>query len=141
MAPLHGRTVHPSLAHSWEPRGAMRTSPGGGNVASSSASFFGCFVSTAWPLTRLSLRLCNQLYGLCREEGFFLGLPGIATTDFLWQESVLLTVRSAPGEKLNATVCHSMQWPCGHSFNDGTKPLCLASLALRSCTDPLDRLS
>ena len=30
-----------------EPRGAMRTSPGGGNVTSSSASFFGCFVFTA----------------------------------------------------------------------------------------------
>ena len=52
-------------------------------------------------MIRLSLRLCNQLYGLCCEKGFFLGLPGIATTDFLWQESELLTVRSAPGEKLN----------------------------------------
>ena len=30
---------HPSLAHSWEPRGARRTSPGGGDVACSSASF------------------------------------------------------------------------------------------------------
>ena len=50
---------------------------------------------------RLSLRLCNQLYGLCCEKGLFLRLPGTATTDFLWQESDLLTVRSAPGEKLN----------------------------------------
>ena len=143
MAPLHGRTVHPSLAHSWEPRGAMMN-PHWGRECS-------IFVSMLLRLLCLHrLTLDSPLAPLCAiscmgcaisEKGFFLGLPGIATTDFLWQESVLLTVRSAPGEKLNATFCHLMQWPCGHSIDDGTKPLCLASLALRSCTDPLDRLS
>ena len=77
----------------------MMTSPEGGYAAISSASPFGCFVSTALSLTRLSLRRCNQLYGLFCEEGFFLGLHGIATTDFLWQESELRAVRSASGEK------------------------------------------
>ena len=62
-------------------------------------AFSVAFASTAWPLFRLSLRLCNQLYRLCREKGFFLGKPGIATTDFLWQESVLLTVMRSPERK------------------------------------------
>ena len=48
--------------------------------------------------------MSNQLYGLFCEKGFFLGLHGIATTDFLWQESELLTVRSVLGEKLNHNV-------------------------------------
>ena len=74
----------------------MKTSLGGGNAASSSASLFGRFASTAWPLIRLSLRWCNQLFRLCREKGFFLGKFGIATTDLLWQESVLLTVMKSP---------------------------------------------
>ena len=71
----------------------------------------------------LSLRSCNQLQGLCNEKGLFLGILGIATTDFLGQESDLLTIRAAPAKHPITTVCHSMQWPFGHSFEGEAKPL------------------
>ena len=48
---------------------------------------------------------------------------GIATTEFLGQESDLLTIRAAPAKHPITTVCHSMQWPFGHSFEGGAKPL------------------
>ena len=50
-------------------------------------------------------------FASCRhcEKGLFLGQPGTATTDFLWQESVLLTVMMSPWLKaafpLTATRC------------------------------------
>ena len=118
---VSGRTNHPS-AHSLGCKGRNDNLPWGGNAETSSASSVGCFVSSASSSTCLSLRSCNQLYRLCNEKRLFLGMPGIATNAFPWQESVPLTVRPAPGEKLNTTFCHSKQWPCGHSF-DGTKPL------------------
>ena len=64
----------------------------------------------------------NQLNGFCNEKGLFLML-GIATTDFLGQESDLLTIRAAPAKHPVTTVCQSMQWPFGHSFEGGAKPL------------------
>ena len=47
------------------------------------------FASTAWPLICLSLRSCNQLKGLCNEKRLFRRMLGIATTEFLGQESDL----------------------------------------------------
>ena len=57
------------------------------------------------------------------EKGLFRGMLGIATTEFLGQESDLLTIRAAPAKHPVTTVCQSMQWPFGHSFEGGAKPL------------------
>ena len=109
---------------SWVPRSAKETSLRGGMQHPSQQALFVCFclhcLTTDMPLGSFAQ---SVLKGLRNEKGLFLGMLGIATTDFLGQESDLLTIRAAPAKHPITTACHSMQWPFGHSFEGGAKPL------------------